>query len=113
MLVVFLFKQKTSDEMRISDWSSDVCSSDLGSQVGSGTGQIVATAVGTLAGAWIGSSIGRSLDERDRQTAYATDQDALETNADGESSSWSNPDNKRSDERRVGNECVGTCRSRW
>src|SRR3546814_2841855 len=27
--VVFFFKQKTADEMRISDWSSDVCSSDL------------------------------------------------------------------------------------
>src|SRR3546814_10153032 len=27
--VFFLFKQKTADEMRISDWSSDVCSSDL------------------------------------------------------------------------------------
>src|SRR3546814_4646694 len=27
--VVFFFKQKTSYEMRISDWSSDVCSSDL------------------------------------------------------------------------------------
>src|SRR3546814_4542483 len=27
---VFLFKQKTSYEMRMSDWSSDVCSSDLG-----------------------------------------------------------------------------------
>src|SRR3546814_9014353 len=27
----FLFKQKTAYEMRISDWSSDVCSSDLGS----------------------------------------------------------------------------------
>src|SRR3546814_4001972 len=25
----FLFKQKTAYEMRISDWSSDVCSSDL------------------------------------------------------------------------------------
>src|SRR3546814_9470860 len=29
MLFFFLFKQKTSYEMRISDWSSDVCSSDL------------------------------------------------------------------------------------
>src|SRR3546814_7203706 len=28
---VFFFKQKTAYEMRISDWSSDVCSSDLGS----------------------------------------------------------------------------------
>src|SRR3546814_19949917 len=26
---MFSFKQKTADEMRISDWSSDVCSSDL------------------------------------------------------------------------------------
>src|SRR3546814_1254993 len=29
MVVFFLFKQKTAYEMRISDWSSDVCSSDL------------------------------------------------------------------------------------
>src|SRR3546814_5085831 len=30
----FFFKQKTAYEMRISDWSSDVCSSDLGDRVG-------------------------------------------------------------------------------
>src|SRR3546814_4890630 len=30
--VFFFFKQKTAYEMRISDWSSDVCSSDLGSK---------------------------------------------------------------------------------
>src|SRR3546814_17145406 len=30
-LFFFFFKQKTAYEMRISDWSSDVCSSDLGS----------------------------------------------------------------------------------
>src|SRR3546814_16622784 len=29
LCLVFLFKQKTAYEMRISDWSSDVCSSDL------------------------------------------------------------------------------------
>src|SRR3546814_1644260 len=29
MVVIFFFKQKTAYEMRISDWSSDVCSSDL------------------------------------------------------------------------------------
>src|SRR3546814_12287999 len=28
-IFIFLFKQKTAYEMRISDWSSDVCSSDL------------------------------------------------------------------------------------
>src|SRR3546814_7538445 len=30
---VFFFKQKTAYEMRISDWSSDVCSSDLKSAI--------------------------------------------------------------------------------
>src|SRR3546814_8802185 len=30
--VIFFFKQKTAYEMRISDWSSDVCSSDLAMQ---------------------------------------------------------------------------------
>src|SRR3546814_3857140 len=29
MYVFFFFKQKTAYELRISDWSSDVCSSDL------------------------------------------------------------------------------------
>src|SRR3546814_16219025 len=32
-LFLFFFKQKTAYEMRISDWSSDVCSSDLGEAV--------------------------------------------------------------------------------
>src|SRR3546814_5305487 len=33
----FLYKQKTAYEMRISDWSSDVCSSDLPTTVTDGT----------------------------------------------------------------------------
>src|SRR3546814_18175798 len=33
MCWVFFFKQKTAYEMRISDWSSDVCSSDLNQAV--------------------------------------------------------------------------------
>src|SRR3546814_1614765 len=32
-MCVFFFKQKTAYEMRISDWSSDVCSSDLGPDI--------------------------------------------------------------------------------
>src|SRR3546814_334902 len=32
-LLFFFFKQKTAYEMRISDWSSDVCSSDLGGAI--------------------------------------------------------------------------------
>src|SRR3546814_4369379 len=34
-LFIFFFKQKTAYEMRISDWSSDVCSSDLARGAGS------------------------------------------------------------------------------
>src|SRR3546814_5958599 len=33
---VLFFKQKTAYELRISDWSSDVCSSDLGDRGGGG-----------------------------------------------------------------------------
>src|SRR3546814_9398121 len=33
LYVFFFFKQKTAYEMRISDWSSDVCSSDLASRI--------------------------------------------------------------------------------
>src|SRR3546814_4244007 len=33
---LFFFKQKTAYEMRISDWSSDVCSSDLGEDLAAG-----------------------------------------------------------------------------
>src|SRR3546814_2474931 len=34
----FFFKQKTAYEMRISDWSSDVCSSELGRKIARGGG---------------------------------------------------------------------------
>src|SRR3546814_5082372 len=34
LVYVFFFKQKTAYEMRISDWSSDVCSSDLSAPTG-------------------------------------------------------------------------------
>src|SRR3546814_9183778 len=38
ILLFFFFKQKTAYEMRISDWSSDVCSSDLIGSTGLSTG---------------------------------------------------------------------------
>src|SRR3546814_5372033 len=37
VLCIFFFKQKTAYEMRISDWSSDVCSSDLVSEITDGS----------------------------------------------------------------------------
>src|SRR3546814_14098821 len=49
MLLVFFFfffKQKTAYEMRISDWSSDVCSSDLGGSDGAGRGVAARRVVG-------------------------------------------------------------------
>src|SRR3546814_1021270 len=36
----FFFKQKTAYEMRISDWSSDVCSSDLFAMVAEGLEEV-------------------------------------------------------------------------
>src|SRR3546814_4613701 len=38
---VFFFKQKTAYEMRISDWSSDVCSSDLDHHAVGALGEIL------------------------------------------------------------------------
>src|SRR3546814_2260246 len=71
----FFFKQKTAYEMRISDWSSDVCSSDLERRDGGGG------------------------DREHRAAADTVGEDARRDD--------------RSEERRVGKECVSTCRSRW
>src|SRR3546814_16668639 len=46
-LYVFFFKQKTAYEMRISDWSSDVCSSDLFIRETDRAGQVLSTMVRT------------------------------------------------------------------
>src|SRR3546814_7243622 len=80
----FLFKQKTAYEMRISDWSSDVCSSDLPSQAMQRSGQRRLARV--LAGD-LDNIVLKALAKR--------------------------PEQRRSEERRVGKECVSTCRSRW
>src|SRR3546814_4194960 len=84
---VFFFKQKTAYEMRISDWSSDVCSSDLL------PGRADAVGLGGM------SSAGRLVPARlpfDVACLLAvTGLSCL-----------------RSEERRVGQECVSTCRSR-
>src|SRR3546814_1452295 len=53
-LFFFFFKQKTAYEMRISDWSSDVCSSDLSRR---------------SAGVRTGGSGARATGRRVRQTA--------------------------------------------
>src|SRR3546814_8731314 len=91
MFCFFCFKQKTAYEMRISDWSSDVCSSDLVEQlVVALEGRGVAVAV----------PVGLEGDLHDLAVVGPAGGDAL--GAAG-----------RSEERRVGKECVSTCRSRW
>src|SRR3546814_4346448 len=78
----FFFKQKTAYELRISDWSSDVCSSDLA----------------RCARALIRRCAPPSPAAQEKGYRMAR-QDGLQP--------------FRSEERRVGKECVSTCRSRW
>src|SRR3546814_13524114 len=86
--------------MRISDWSSDVCSSDLTDSTDSSVELARQTVIdhGALSLA-----------------AYATDETVLEqVRKAAEQAGVSLSLNlTRSDERRVGKECVSTCRSRW
>src|SRR3546814_1119073 len=96
---VFFFKQKTAYEMRISDWSSDVCSSDLRSDHDArraGSKRLGDVARGAEA------SVGD-----DRHAELRRRLDAVEDRGE----LLRRPD--RSEERRVGKECVSTCRSRW
>src|SRR3546814_990122 len=101
-LFIFFFKQKTAYEMRISDWSSDVCSSDL---MRTDNAALIAWATegaatiyeGTQATGVDGMAIhyilGWEHDDTDVLRGHLT--------------------SSRSAERRVGKECVSTCRSRW
>src|SRR3546814_10614018 len=88
--VFFFFKQKTAYEMRISDWSSDVCSSDL-VVARTGVDNIVAaagledvseggTSEGIVAvGTDHGSAIMREVDDRDVAGRTGIDLDGLHT----------------------------------
>src|SRR3546814_7872259 len=55
---VFFCKQKTAYEMRISDWSSDVCSSDLASRLGSEGREAVQCAIQESCDAFFGDRPG-------------------------------------------------------
>src|SRR3546814_8921362 len=54
VLCFVFFKQKTAYEMRISDWSSDVCSSDLGEMVTDGCRATEPSQTGRTAPVYIG-----------------------------------------------------------
>src|SRR3546814_11055894 len=84
--------------MRISDWSSDVCSSDLNGDVLAAESQSPPRKDGGVQGAVMKSLMGKGGAGRRPSANRIT----LLRDADG-----------RSEERRVGKECVSTCRSRW
>src|SRR3546814_6331649 len=103
--------------MRISDWSSDVCSSDLFDKPSTNgrTGDLVRAALDApqqgeagLADAALGV---------DLETGYLDS--LLFRGFDGDPAFGADPAEagelveRRSEERRVGKECVSTCRSRW
>src|SRR3546814_16564657 len=116
-IIFFFFKQKTAYEMRISDWSSDVCSSDLLVAVPASRGSYRIQPIDGAA-----SQPGRIGSARAAQNQFVTEiirlkhidaVAAVETLRPLVSPQGSLTANRRSEERRVGTECVRTCRSRW
>src|SRR3546814_15993118 len=104
MFYFFFFKQKTAYEMRISDWSSDVCSSDLRTN---SAGRPVRSfrSISHLIIAY------PSIRGARRRTA---DRGAMPRRASSTpSENRSRGSLERSEERRVGTECVSKGRSRW
>src|SRR3546814_13718526 len=87
--------------MRISDWSSDVCSSDLvmvsgPTVIGDSCDVVIEHGI-----CWPGGA------PRRYRSKY-------EMRAEAKARGLTNAvEHKRSEERRVGQECVSTCRSRW
>src|SRR3546814_8735987 len=88
----FFFKQKTAYDMRISDWSSDVCSSDLFTL--DQLARLSPMLVVWLAWFWWNR-------KATARAIYSVD------------SQLKRKKHYRSEERSVGKECVSTCRSRW
>src|SRR3546814_17645884 len=113
-LFVFFFKQKTAYEMRISDWSSDVCSSDLGTEhrLVPGAGGAGDDAAAGRRAARRRRRAGRGLPDRGLAGALrhrAGGRPAVGADAAAGLGAGAG----RSEERRVGKECVSTCGSRW
>src|SRR3546814_8635425 len=113
MIFFFFFKQKTAYERRISDWSSEVCSSDLAALVADRIAIPHRTAnalefrcalqLRPLARIAVVTAALKPLDRcpaDDGFKGHALDLDPVKVLL-------------RSEERRVGKECVRPCRSRW
>src|SRR3546814_8396964 len=99
-VVVCCCKQKTADDMRISDWSSDVCSSDLLTLV---VLEIVLGIDNLIFRAILADKLPPAQRDRARVIGLSLALIMRLALLSG----------IRSEERRVGKECVRTCRSRW
>src|SRR3546814_21049671 len=103
--------------MRISDWSSDVCSSDLPAEA-----QLIDIRVELLADLGVcavlhDAAVGREIDLLSHGSpplplSPCRQPPPLSARAEPPETSRL-PGEPRSEERRVGKECVRTCRSRW
>src|SRR3546814_6655765 len=108
----FCFKQKTAYEMRISDWSSDVCSSDLPGDFSSLKAGRALNAPGIAPIAHLcngGDQVGNSEGACD-----GGGNELIGCRHDGAQIAIGHVTvNQRSEERRVGKEWGSTCSSRW
>src|SRR3546814_1293894 len=100
MKFFFFFKQKTAYDMSISDWSSDVCSSDLKGFFYNPDNDV-----------YFDRQKGHGLRGQIRLKRGPVDAIIM-----AETQRLTTPSihyQIRSEERRVGQECVSTCRARW
>src|SRR3546814_16469760 len=106
---MFLFKQETAYEMRISDWNSDVCSSDLVSSS-------KARAISARTRAILDHNPTPTSSNRATRKANNKSNKAGGTNRNRSNSTDQakmNNNSPRSEASHVGQECAGTMRSRW
>src|SRR3546814_13499649 len=106
----FVFKQKTAYEMRISDWSSDVCSSDL-----AGEEDERATSSDRRPSRQSGLvRLPAAKPEKSQAESVAGQRiEGRVIVVDGDTMLVGSRLVRRSEERRVGKEGVSTCSSRW
>src|SRR3546814_2507620 len=113
MCCFFFFKQKTAYEMRISDWSSDVCSSDLSPR--SAHPRAMVSTAGERRRREVGTR--QEIPKVEHVGAVSIDVPggrAQEASPSlGVGARMPNHKRARSEERRVGKECVSPCRDRW
>src|SRR3546814_14727447 len=109
ILLMFCFKQKTAYELRISDWSSDVCSSDLKAQAVC----LALAGIGVLSEDHnIDLVVGGELECAKDPVRGWVDGSPCALILDG-IQYRRQAGSIRSEGRRVGKECVSTCSYRW